>query len=66
MSGGKSTSTIEIVQPGAANTKGALQVTGEVVPGGAFLFAGRSSRRDRADAACEPVEEEHNQLLGKG
>jgi len=40
MQGGKSTSTIDIGQPGAANTKGALQVTGEVVPGGPFPFAG--------------------------
>ena len=40
MSGGKSTSSIEVVQPGAANTKGALQVTGEVIPGAQFLFAG--------------------------
>ena len=40
MSGGKSTSTIEVVQPGASNTKGALQVAGEVVQGAPFLFAG--------------------------
>jgi beta-glucosidase len=40
MSGGKSTSSIEVVLPGAAGTKGALQVTGEVIPGGQFVFAG--------------------------
>jgi beta-glucosidase len=40
MQGGKSTSKIEVVQPGAASTKGALQVTGEVVPGSPFTFAG--------------------------
>jgi beta-glucosidase len=40
MNGGKSTSKIEVVQPGAANTKGAMQVTGEVVAGGQFIFAG--------------------------
>jgi beta-glucosidase len=40
MNGGKSTSKLDVAEPGAANTKGALQVTGEVVPGGPFLFAG--------------------------
>jgi beta-glucosidase len=40
MNGGKSTSKLEMVAPGAANTKGALQVTGEVVSGSPFLFAG--------------------------
>ena len=40
MSGGKSSSKLDVVEPGAANTKGALQVTGEVVAGGPFLFAG--------------------------
>ena len=40
MNGGKSNSKLDVVEAGAANTKGALQVTGEVVPGGPFLFAG--------------------------
>ena len=40
MNGGKSTSTMQIVAPGAENSKGALQVTGEVVAGGQFPFAG--------------------------
>jgi beta-glucosidase len=40
MNGGKSKSSIAIVEPGANSTKGALQVTGEVIPGGAFVFAG--------------------------
>jgi hypothetical protein len=40
MNGGKSTSKIQVVQPGAAGTKGALQVTGEVVAGSPFPFAG--------------------------
>ncbi len=40
MNGGKSNSKLDVVEPGAANTKGALQVTGEVVAGGPFLFAG--------------------------
>lgn len=40
MNGGKSSSKLDVVAPGAANTKGALQVTGEVVPGGQFIFAG--------------------------
>ena len=42
MNGGKSTSKIEVIQPGAANTRGAMQVTGEVVSGGQFIFAGAS------------------------
>jgi len=41
MSGGKSTSSISVVEPGADNTKGAMRVTGEVVKSdGPFLFAG--------------------------
>jgi hypothetical protein len=40
MNGGKSTSKLEVVEPGAANTKGAMQVSGEVNPGGQFIFAG--------------------------
>ena len=33
MNGGKSTSAMQIAAPGAENSKGALQVTGEVVRG---------------------------------
>jgi beta-glucosidase len=40
MNGGKSSSTIAIVSPGADGTKGALQVSGEVAAGAPFLFAG--------------------------
>ena len=41
MAGGKSTATIEVVQPGANGSKGALQVTGEIVLGGAqFSWGG--------------------------
>lgn len=40
MNGGKSMASIEVVEPGAAGSRGALQVTGEVVAGGPFLFAG--------------------------
>jgi hypothetical protein len=40
MNGGKSTATLAIVQPGAANTRGALQVTGEVVAGSPVAWAG--------------------------
>ncbi|HEY2860808.1 MAG TPA: CIA30 family protein [Terracidiphilus sp.] len=40
MNGGKSKSALAVVEPGAAGSKGALQVTGEVIPGGAFVFAG--------------------------
>ena len=40
MNGGKSNSKIEVVESGAANTKGAMKITGEVIPGGPFIFAG--------------------------
>lgn len=46
LNGGKSTATLTIVSPGAAGSKGALDVTGEVVAGasmaysGVFFFAG--------------------------
>jgi hypothetical protein len=40
MNGGKSTVAIAPVEPGANGTKGALKVTGELIPGGGFLFGG--------------------------
>jgi hypothetical protein len=40
MNGGKSKSSIALVEPGAQGSKGALQVTGETVPGSPFVFAG--------------------------
>ena len=40
MSGGKSTASIAVVEPGAAGSKGSLQITGEVVKGFPFPFAG--------------------------
>jgi len=42
MNGGKSTSALQVVQPGADGTKGALQITGEVISDSAspFQFAG--------------------------
>ncbi len=42
MNGGKSTATLAVVQPGADGTKGALEVTGEVIGGQPipFSFAG--------------------------
>jgi beta-glucosidase len=40
MNGGKSTSSLEVAEPGANGSKGAMQVTGEVVAGGQFIFAG--------------------------
>jgi beta-glucosidase len=41
MSGGKSTSSIAVVEPGANSTRGAMQVTGEVVKATTpFAFAG--------------------------
>jgi hypothetical protein len=40
MAGGKSTGTMELVAGGAEDSKGALLVTGEVVPGFAFPWSG--------------------------
>jgi beta-glucosidase len=40
MNGGKSKSSIAIVEPGANGSKGALQITGENIAGGPFVFAG--------------------------
>ena len=39
MNGGKSTSHLSLVEPGSEGTKGALQVTGEIVTGPAIEFA---------------------------
>lgn len=40
MGGGKSTSSMAVIQPGADGTKGALQVSGEVIGGSPFPWAG--------------------------
>ncbi len=40
MNGGKSTVTMKISEPGANNSKGALQVEGEIVAGAQFPWAG--------------------------
>ena len=41
MNGGKSMATLSVAEPGAAGSKGALQVSGELVAGGGpFIFAG--------------------------
>ena len=40
LNGGKSTASLAVVEPGADNTKGAMQVTGEVIAGSQFPFAG--------------------------
>jgi hypothetical protein len=40
MSGGKSTIAMKIVEPGANNSKGALQADGEIIPGAQFAWAG--------------------------
>jgi beta-glucosidase len=40
MNGGKTTSKITVVEPGANGSKGALEISGEVLAGGPFLFAG--------------------------
>jgi beta-glucosidase len=40
MNGEKSNSKLDAIEPGAAGTKGAMQVSGELVPGGPFVFAG--------------------------
>ena len=38
--GGQSTATMNAVEGGAKGTRGALRVTGEVIPGAQFLWAG--------------------------
>ena len=40
MNGGKSTVAMKIVEPGANNSKGALQLDGEIIPGAQFAWAG--------------------------
>ncbi len=40
IAGGKSTASIKIVQGGANNSSGALQVSGEIMPGAQFKWAG--------------------------
>ena len=40
MGGGKSTGSIQAVAGGANNSKGALHITGELIPGAQFLWAG--------------------------
>jgi hypothetical protein len=40
MNGGKSTASLEIVSPGANKSKGAMKVSGELIPGAGFLYAG--------------------------
>ena len=40
MNGGKSTAAMKIVQPGAENSRGALQIDGEIVAGAQFTWAG--------------------------
>jgi len=41
MNGGKSMATLSVAEPGAAGSRGALQVSGELVAGGGpFIFAG--------------------------
>jgi beta-glucosidase len=40
MQGGKSNAKMEVMDGGAENSKGALRVTGEVIPGVPFLWAG--------------------------
>lgn len=38
--GGKSTAEMQPVEGGADNTKGALRVSGEIIPGGQYMWAG--------------------------
>jgi beta-glucosidase len=38
--GGKSTAAMQVVEPGANGSKGALQITGEIIPGARFPWAG--------------------------
>jgi beta-glucosidase len=40
MQGGKSTASMQVVEGGANGSKGALKVTGEIIPGAPFAWAG--------------------------
>jgi beta-glucosidase len=40
MQGGKSTASMQVVEGGANHSKGALRVTGEIIPGASFTWAG--------------------------
>jgi beta-glucosidase len=40
MNGGKSTASLDVVAPGANNSKGAMKVSGELIAGASFLYAG--------------------------
>ena len=52
--GGKSKSSIEVTQPGANGSKGALKISGEIIPGGGqFSFAG--AMFTPGSAPMEPV-----------
>jgi hypothetical protein len=55
MNGGKSTIKIDAVEPGANGTKGALKVSGEIVAGGAFPWAGAMYAPGGMDPAPEPA-----------
>ena len=53
MNGGKSAASMQVVSPGADNTNGALEITGEVVAGQAFAWAG--ALYSPAAAPMQPV-----------
>jgi beta-glucosidase len=40
MQGGKSTVSMQVVEGGANNSKGALRITGEIIPGATYTYAG--------------------------
>jgi beta-glucosidase len=53
MNGGKSTASIKAVENGANNSKGALEVDGEIIPGPQFTWAG--AMFSPGNAPMEPV-----------
>lgn len=55
MSGGKSAATLDVVQPGADGTKGALQVTGEVIGGQPVPFSFAGALYSPGSAPMQPV-----------
>jgi beta-glucosidase len=55
MNGGKSTSALQVVQPGADGTKGALQITGEVVADSASPFQFAGALYSPAQAPMQPA-----------
>ena len=55
MNGGKSTSTFKVVEPGAENSKGAMQISGEVIGGQTMPMAFAGALFSPAQPPMQPV-----------